>query len=114
MKRPVPSAALDKARAEIAAKRRKRETRFADTVLGWTSEEEAARDAFPSTVLGWDHPAAQIKAATPGDALLAALAAEEAGADAAMRRRLKRFACYCLAATAAVVAGVALAGFMLR
>jgi hypothetical protein len=112
MKRPAPSAALDKARAEIAAKRRKRETRFADTVLGWTSEEEAARDAFPSTVLGWDHPAAQINAVAPGDVLLAALAAEEAAT--AVRRRWKRFACYCLAATAAVVAGFVVAGFMLR
>ena len=112
MKRPAPSAALDKARAEIAAKRRKRETRFADTVLGWTSEEEAARDAFPSTVLGWDHTAAQTNAATPGDVLLAALAAEEAAT--AVRRRLKRFGWYCLGATTAVVVGFVLAGFMLR
>ena len=52
------TALLDAARAELASKRKRRETRFADTVLGWESEE-GAREGFPATVFGWDDPAAQ-------------------------------------------------------
>ncbi|HKO86950.1 MAG TPA: hypothetical protein VJU83_00370 [Burkholderiales bacterium] len=103
MKRSSSQTALDKARAEIAAKRKKRETRFADTVLGWESEEEAARDGFPATVIGWDHPAAQTSKATPRAAK--ALPAEVRNADAAVSQKAKRIAFVFLMAVALVIGG---------
>lgn len=103
------TALLDAARAELASKRKQRETRFADTVLGWESEEEAAQAGFPPTVMGWDHPAAQ--GSSPVDARMAAFIAEEAAASAAERRRLKRIGYGVAAIFALLVGGFIAAGF---
>ena len=79
---------IEAARAEMAAKRKMRETRFADTVMGWESEEEAAaEDPFPQTVIGWDHPEA---GSTPADARLNALLAMERSSSESDFQRIKR------------------------
>jgi hypothetical protein len=63
MKKNTSSASLKAARAELAAKRRRRKVQFAHTVLGWQDDETVGIEAaFPATVLGWDHPAAQVGA----------------------------------------------------
>ena len=81
-------ALIEAARAEMAAKRKMRETRFADTVLGWESEEEAAaEDPFPQTVIGWDHPKAGD---VPGNARLNALLAMERSNSESEHQRAKR------------------------
>jgi hypothetical protein len=88
-KSPHADALIEAARAEFAAKRKMRETRFADTVLGWESEEEAAaEDPFPQTVVGWDHAEAHDK---PADARLNVLFAMERSAAGSDHARAKRF-----------------------
>lgn len=65
MKKNTTSTSVKAARAELAAKRRRREVQFARTVLGWQNDEMiGVETAFPATVMGWDHPAAQA-AGTP-------------------------------------------------
>jgi hypothetical protein len=61
MKKNTSSTSVKAARAELAAKRRRREVQFARTVLGWQNDEMiGVETAFPATVMGWDHPAAQV------------------------------------------------------
>jgi hypothetical protein len=102
-------ALLDAARAELAAKRKIRETRFAETVLGWQSEEEArAADDSPRTVIGWDHPQAGPDSKTV--ALLAALAAEEQATNEYERQKARRFVYIVLGIILSGMAGFFLAG----
>ena len=103
------AALLNAARAELASKRKQRETRFADTVLGWESEEEAAQAGFPKTVVGWDNPAAGGLIAV--DARMAAFLAEEAALNAAEKRRAKRIGYTAAAAFVLLIGGFVASGF---
>lgn len=83
-------ALIEAARAEMAAKRKLRETQFADTVLGWESEEEAAAadDPFPQTVIGWDQSESGDR---PHDPRLSVLLAMERAQTEATHQQTKRW-----------------------
>ena len=105
MKKNTTSASVNAARAELAAKRRRREVQFARTVLGWQNDEMiGVETAFPATVMGWDHPAAQVGAGT-------SLNASVLNPRAARRHRVRASI---LIGTALLAAGIGIVLTLLR